>query len=82
MQGFELFSLTSLLITMRETIEAALIVGIVLAYLTKTNNKKLRKDVWIGVIAAILASLLGAFVFLTVYGGFEGENEKLFEGKK
>ncbi|MHA1990357.1 MAG: FTR1 family iron permease [Candidatus Hodarchaeales archaeon] len=80
MQELELISFSSFVITLRETIEAALIVGIVLAYLTKTNNKNLRKDVWIGVFVAILASVVGAMAFLAIYGGFEGNTERLFEG--
>jgi high-affinity iron transporter len=80
MQDILLISAPSFVIALRETIEAALIVGIVLAYLTKTDNSHLKKDVWIGVIAAVLASLLGALVFLQVYGGLEGDIEKLFEG--
>lgn len=80
MQELALISFSSFVITLRETIEAALIVGIVLAYLTKTNNKNLRKDVWIGVFVAIIASIVGAMAFLAIYGGFEGDTERLFEG--
>jgi high-affinity iron transporter len=80
LQELAFISLPSFVIALRETIEAALIVGIVLAYLTKTNNKHLSKDVWIGVIVSIFASILGAFAFLQIYGGFEGDAEKLFEG--
>jgi high-affinity iron transporter len=80
MQELALISVSSFVITLRETIEAALIVGIVLAYLTKTNNKNLRKDVWIGVFVAIIASIIGAMAFLAIYGGFEGDTERLFEG--
>lgn len=75
-----IFSIASFVITLRETMEAALIVGILLAYLSKTNNDNLKKDVWIGTAFAILASVIGAIIFHLVLGGFEGDTEKLFEG--
>ncbi|MHA2097376.1 MAG: FTR1 family iron permease [Candidatus Kariarchaeaceae archaeon] len=75
-----IFSVASFVITLRETMEAALIVGILLAYLSKTNNDKLKKDVWIGTALAIAASVVGAVIFHIVLGGFEGNTEKLFEG--
>jgi high-affinity iron transporter len=80
MQEITLISVPSFVIALRETIEAALIVGIVSAYLTKTNNKNLMKDVWLGVFLAIIGSFLGALIFNLVYGGFEGDLEKIFEG--
>ncbi len=75
-----IFSVASFVITLRETMEAALIVGILLAYLSKTNNDKLKKDVWVGTAFAVLASVVGAIIFNLVLGGFEGDAEKLFEG--
>lgn len=75
-----IFSVASFVITLRETMEAALIVGILLAYLSKTNNEKLKKDVWIGTAFAVLASIIGAIIFHLALGGFEGDTEKLFEG--
>lgn len=75
-----IFSVASFVITLRETMEAAMIVGILLAYLSKTNNDKLKKDVWIGTVLALIASVIGAVIFHLVLGGFEGDTEKLFEG--
>jgi high-affinity iron transporter len=65
---------------LRETMEAALIVGILLAYLEKTENLQLKRDVWIGTIAAIVASGIAALLFEILASGFEGDVEKLFEG--
>ncbi len=72
--------LSSFLITSRETLEAALVVGVVLAYLTKTNNEQYRKTVYYGIFAGIALSMLSAFLFNTFAGGFEGVAEELFEG--
>lgn len=68
------------LITLRETLEASLVVGIMLAFLTFTQNVRQKKYVWLGVGAGIALSLLLATVFHTVAGGFEGTTEALYEG--
>ena len=46
----------SLLIALREGVEAALVVGIVLLYLARTGRKRLARAVWIGVVLAVLVS--------------------------
>lgn len=71
---------TSLLITLREGIEAALIVGIVITYLTKINQSRYIKTCICGVMAAILASILTALLFEKILGGFTGRAEEIFEG--
>ena len=72
--------LTSLLITLREGLEAALIVGIILAYLAKTRRSQLSRYAWLGVGAAVLASLsAGAAIYVTA-GDLTGRGEQLFEG--
>ena len=68
------------LITFRETLEAALIVGIILAYLAKVKQSKYNNIVYLGVGAALIASIIGAILFSTVAGGFEGRAEQIFEG--
>jgi high-affinity iron transporter len=60
--------------------EAALIVGILLAYLQKTGNDQFKRDIWIGTGLAIIFSIIGAAIFQIFLGGFEGQSEKLFEG--
>jgi len=70
----------SLLITLREGLEAALIVGIILAYLARTGNRDKSGAVWFGTAVSVLLSLLvGAGIFLTA-GGIEGRAEEIFEG--
>jgi high-affinity iron transporter len=61
--------LSNFLIGLREGLEAALIVGILVAYIVKTNQaskQKLLTAVWIGVSVALIASLaLGGFLSFT-----------------
>ena len=70
----------ALLITLREGLEAALIIGIILAFLNSTGNRKWFKSVWIGTGAALISSILvGSVLFVTI-GAFEGRVEEIFEG--
>ena len=67
-------------ITLREGFEAALIVGLILAYLTKTGQREQTTAVWWGVAAAALTSVaIGAILFLSV-GELEGTSEIIYEG--
>lgn len=68
------------LITFREALEAALIIGIIAAYLTKTGKADAKKYLWIGSGIAIAVSIALGFALLVVYGGLAGIGEKLFEG--
>ncbi len=72
--------ITEFIITFREALEAALVVGIVLAYLEKTENTRFNRHVYIGVAAGVVGSLLAAILFQSIAGGFEGNTEQLFEG--
>jgi high-affinity iron transporter len=68
------------LVTTREGLEASLIVGIVLAYLAKTENRRYFRIIWLGTAAAVALSILtGAALFFTV-GELEGRAEQIFEG--
>ena len=68
------------LLTTREGLEASLIVGIVLAYLAKTDNRDRFRVIWAGTAAAVLVSIVsGAALFFTV-GELEGRSEQIFEG--
>lgn len=67
--------LQALIVTLREGIEAALIVGITLAYLTKIGRTDLRKTVYAGLITAFIGSVAGAVVLSRL-----GLNSDAFEG--
>ncbi len=68
------------LITFRESLEAALIIGIIAAYLKKTDKGGLMKYLYYGTAAAIIASLTLGIVLAAFYGSLAGISEKLFEG--
>jgi len=70
----------SFVIALREGIEAALIVGIILGYLKKVGAETLAKPVYYGVGLGVLASIGVAALFLLLSVEFEGKYEQLFEG--
>ena len=67
--------LAALLIALREGVEASLVVGIVLVYLSRTGRQQLARFVWYGVAAAAALSL-GVAILLERWqiseDGFEG----------
>ncbi len=67
-------------ITLREGLEAALIVGIVLAFLARTGGSDRYWQVFSGVGAAIISSILFAIGFQFLAGGFSGPSAQIFEG--
>lgn len=67
--------LSAFLIALREGVEAALIVGIILVYLSRTQRTHLARYVWGGVAAAVAMSLAVAIAlerFNISEDGFEG----------
>ena len=72
--------ITPTIISLREGIEAALIIAIMLSYLRKSNQTDLRKYVIAGTITAIVASLGVATVVGLLWGIFEGPMLTVFEG--
>lgn len=58
--------LSTFLIALREGLEAALIVGILVAYVVKTGRRELLAPIWTGVAMALTASIaLGGFLTFT-----------------
>lgn len=72
--------LASFLITFREALEAALIIGIIMAYAGKIGRKDINRYIYAGIIGGIIGSLAVAFLFKFIYGELEGIAEQLFEG--
>ncbi|MBO9610409.1 MAG: FTR1 family protein [Paenibacillaceae bacterium] len=62
--------LQAFLITFREALEAILIVGVILTYLTRVEQTRFHKWVWSGVVLAIAASYGVALLFQIVLTGF------------
>ena len=67
--------LSALLVALREGVEAALVVGIVLVYLNRTGRRALAPYVWMGVAAAAACSFVAAVLLQRLNvneDGFEG----------
>ncbi len=74
-------SLASGLVTgLREGVEAALIVSIILAYLARTGNSRHFGRIWAGTIAAILVSIGAGLVLFLTLGELPSPWEQVFEG--
>ncbi len=72
--------LPTYLLSLREGLEAALIIGIVLGALQKIRRTDLAPALWFGTFSAVIVSLLAA-ALLTVFGlSFEGKAEEIYEG--
>jgi len=72
--------LPSYLLSLREGLEAALIIGIVLGALRKIRRTDLAPALWLGTLAAVGVSILSA-ILLTLLGlSLEGPAEKIYEG--
>ena len=72
--------LPSFLLALREGIEAALIVGIVLGVLKKMNRMDRAPKVWLGVGLAAIVSVIAALGLNAIGAEFEGPGEQAFEG--
>lgn len=72
--------LASYLLSLREGIEAALIIGIVLGALRQMRRTELIPAVWMGTFAAVALSILGGVLLTTLGLSFEGAGEQIFEG--
>ena len=67
--------LSALLVALREGVEAALVVGIVLVYLNRTGRRALKNYVWGGLLLAVGASFAAALLLQRWHvseDGFEG----------
>jgi FTR1 family protein len=67
--------LQALIITLREGVEAALIVGITLVYLAKIGRSELRRVVYLALGAAVMTSVAAAALFARTEF-----NQEIFEG--
>lgn len=70
----------SFLLALREGLEAALIVGIVLGALSKVGRQALKMAVWWGVLVAVGVSAVAAVILSLVGMDLVGRAEQVFEG--
>ena len=74
-------SFTSGLVTgLREGVEAALIVSIVLAYLVRSGRGDQANRIWLGTGLAVALSLAIGIVLFNTVGSFQEPYEQIFEG--
>src|SRR2546428_1640548 len=70
----------SFVITLRDGLEAALIVSIILAYLKSTNQRPHFRTVLIAALAGVAVSLAAGAAIFAIAGEFEGRAEAAFAG--
>ena len=68
------------IIIFRECLEAGLIVGIIYTYINFNKIKGQKRNIWLGVLGGIVASILVGCVFFFLGGKIPTAYEKLFEG--
>lgn len=71
--------ISSLIITFRETLEVALIVGVILSYLYKAKQATYVPIVYTGLLAGVVVSLASGILIYNIAGGFTGSSEAIFE---
>jgi high-affinity iron transporter len=72
--------LPTFLLSLREGLEAALIIGIVLGAVSKIRRTDLAPSVWIGTLSAVGVSILTAIILTSFGMSLEGSAEQIFEG--
>ena len=72
--------LPTYLLSLREGLEAALIIGIVLGALSKIRRNDLSPAVWLGTLSAVGISILTAIVLTSFGMSLEDPAEAIFEG--
>ena len=72
--------LPTYLLSLREGLEAALIIDIVLGAVSKIHRKDLAPAVWFGTLSAVVVSILTAIILTSVGMSLEERAEQIFEG--
>src|SRR5512141_2987812 len=72
--------LPTYLLSLREGLEAALIIGIVLGAVNKIHRKDLAPTVWFGALSAIAVSIITAILLTTFGMSLKDPGEAIFEG--
>lgn len=72
--------LPSFLLALREGIEAALVVALLLSVLRRVQRRDRLASVWFGVIAGVASSVVAALILRAIGWNLEGRAEAIFEG--
>jgi high-affinity iron transporter len=72
--------ISSIVLSLREGLEAALVIGIVLGALKRIGRTDLKNYLWVGVLSAAILSILTAWLIHLVGAELEGTTEQVFEG--
>lgn len=70
--------LSSLVLSFREGLEAVLVIGIILTYLTQTHKQKFVKYVYWGTVLGVLVGVIGGYIGFREAKELQEEGEELF----
>jgi high-affinity iron transporter len=73
------YMVSSMFLAFREGLEAALVIGIILAYLFQTGRKDLAKYVYYGAFLGLVISIVGGFIGFHEAKELGEEGEEIFE---
>lgn len=71
---------SSFLITLREGLEASLIISILLTYLIKTDRRADSRNVWLGTLLAVIVCVVVGTLVFVLLDGLHGKVEQAVEG--
>lgn len=72
--------MAAFLVMLREGVEAALIVAILLAYVRHFEQRRPRRLIWLGTLAAVGISVVVGIILFATIGELEGRAEEITEG--
>jgi high-affinity iron transporter len=72
--------MAAFLVVLREGVEAALIVGILLAYVHRLGNRRGSHWVWVGTVSAVVLSGIAGIVIFSTIGSLGPRAEEMAEG--
>jgi high-affinity iron transporter len=72
--------MAAFLVMLREGVEAALIVGILLAYVTRLGRRQEWRWVWAGTVSAAVLSVIAGIVIFSTIGSLDARAEEIAEG--
>ena len=83
--GSEYFAVPAFFVTLRESVEACVVLAVMLKFLDKINRPELKKHVWLGAgLALLIACIVGVGFIIAYYEASKeiltGKGEQIFEG--